>query len=159
MVFAGRPLSAPPRRITPPARVPAAVVSRLGSATGLSPAPSSAQHEPRAERSADAAGDYPALAPSHLGDVWHDRPRPDWTIAHIGHVSPAFTFSVYQQFATRRCVDEQAILALMQFADEPAPSRQTTRGEGRSGEVETGEFDQALERFNEAVSGPDEAGV
>jgi hypothetical protein len=45
---------------------------------------------------------------------------PKWIAAQIGHVSPAFTFSVCQQVATRRYVDEQAIWALMRFADEPA---------------------------------------
>jgi hypothetical protein len=46
--------------------------------------------------------------------------------AQIGHVNPKFTFSVYQQIATRRYIDEQAVWALMRFSDEPAervPSR------------------------------------
>jgi hypothetical protein len=34
---------------------------------------------------------------------------PKWIAAQIGHVSPAFTFSVYQQVATRRYVDEQVV--------------------------------------------------
>jgi len=41
-----------------------------------------------------------------------------------------FTFSAYQQVATRRYIDEQAVWTLMRFADEPAervPSRQVTR--------------------------------
>jgi len=57
--------------------------------------------------------------------------------AQIGHVSPAFTFSVYQQVVTRRYVDEQAIWALLGFAVEPAeraPTRQVARFEGRAAE-------------------------
>ena len=38
----------------------------------------------------------------------------------IGHTDPAFTFSVYQQVASRRYIDEQAIWAVMRFEDEPA---------------------------------------
>ena len=55
---------------------------------------------------------------------------PKWVAAQIGHVNPKFTFSVYQQVATRRYIDEQAVWTLMRFADEPAervPSRQVTR--------------------------------
>ena len=82
---------------------------------------------------------------------------PKGIAAQIGHVSPAFTFSVYKQVATPRYVDEQAIWALMRFADDPAertPSRQTTRGDGRSGEIEKGEFDRAIQRLNKVASGP-----
>jgi integrase len=82
---------------------------------------------------------------------------PKWIAAQIGHVSPAFTFSVYQQVATRRYIDEQAVWALMRFADEPAervPSRQITRtgvdDARRSFGVEQGEFDQAVERLTRA---------
>ena len=55
---------------------------------------------------------------------------PKWIAAQIGHTDPQFTFSVYQQVATRRYIDEQAIWAVMRFADEPAErarSRQLTR--------------------------------
>ena len=45
---------------------------------------------------------------------------PKWIAAEIGHTSPSFTFSVYQQVATRRYIDEQAIWSLMRFADEPS---------------------------------------
>ena len=45
---------------------------------------------------------------------------PKWIAAQTGHTSPAFTFSVYQQAATRRFIDEQAVWTLMRFADEPA---------------------------------------
>ena len=58
---------------------------------------------------------------------------PKWVAAQIGHVNPKFTFSVYQQVATRRYIDEQAVWTLMRFADEPAervPSRQVTRLHG-----------------------------
>ena len=57
---------------------------------------------------------------------------PKWIAAQIGHTSPSFTFSVYQQVATRRYIDEQAIWSLMRFADEPAErasSRQVSRVE------------------------------
>ncbi len=81
---------------------------------------------------------------------------PKWIAAQIGHTSPAFTFSVYQQVATRRYVDEQAVWTLMRFADEPAeraPSRQITRAEHGdprgSFTVERGEFDQALEELSD----------
>lgn len=90
---------------------------------------------------------------------------PKWIAAQIGHVSPAFTFSVYQQVATRRYVDEQAVWTLMRFADEPAeraPSRQITRASRNdprgSFTTEKGEFDQALERLTEADAGDDTDG-
>jgi hypothetical protein len=45
-----------------------------------------------------------------VGDVRSDdRACPKWIAAQIGHTSPAFTFSVYQQIATRRYIDEQAV--------------------------------------------------
>ncbi len=82
---------------------------------------------------------------------------PKWIAAQIGHVSPAFTFSVYQQVATRRYVDEQAVWTLMRFADEPAerlPTRQISRiapEDPRSSfRPRKGEFDQALEQLSEA---------
>lgn len=81
---------------------------------------------------------------------------PKW-IAQIGHTCPSFTFSVYQQVATRRYVDEQAVWSLMRFADEPserAPSRQLTRAETsdtrRPQLLEAGGFDRAVERLNDA---------
>jgi hypothetical protein len=80
---------------------------------------------------------------------------PKWIAAQIGHVSPAFTFSVYQQVATRRYVDEQAVWTLMRFADEPAervPTRQITRtapdDPRRSFQAEKGDFDRALDELN-----------
>jgi hypothetical protein len=86
---------------------------------------------------------------------------PKWIAAQIGHVSPAFTFSVYQQVATRRYIDEQAVWTLMRFADEPAeriPTRQITRAGGddarRSLGAEQGEFDQAVERLRHTDGGP-----
>ena len=77
---------------------------------------------------------------------------PKWIAAQIGHTDPEFTFSVYQQVATRRYIDEQAIWTVMRFADEPAErvkSRQLTRLDandprGRS-VVENGPFDEFLE--------------
>jgi hypothetical protein len=80
---------------------------------------------------------------------------PKWIAAQIGHVSPAFTFSVYQQVATRRYVDEQAVWTLMRFADEPAervPTRQITRAAPDdprgSFQAEEGDFDRALDELN-----------
>ncbi|HET7047483.1 MAG TPA: tyrosine-type recombinase/integrase [Solirubrobacteraceae bacterium] len=83
---------------------------------------------------------------------------PKWVAAQIGHVNPKFTFSVYQQVATRRYIDEQAVWALLRFADEPAeraPSRQITRiqrddARGFSG-LEKGEFDRDVDRLNEGA--------
>jgi hypothetical protein len=67
------------------------------------------------------------------------------------------TFSVYQQVATRRYIDEQAVWALMRFADKPAeraPSRQVTRlQQGATNgfsPVDGGDFDRALERLDDA---------
>ena len=81
---------------------------------------------------------------------------PKWVAAQIGHVNPKFTFSVYQQIATRRYIDEQAVWALMRFSDEPAervPSRQITRVQHDdprgSGSMETGEFDREVDRLNQ----------
>ncbi len=80
---------------------------------------------------------------------------PKWIAAQIGHTSPSFTFSVYQQVASRRYIDEQAVWTLRRFADEPAeraPSRQLTRAERRTGrlrEARTGRVlpcDRAPER-------------
>jgi len=109
----------------------------------------------------------PEITPHSLRRTWATFAAmigrdPKWIAAQIGHVSPAFTFSVYQQVATRRYVDEQAIWALMRFADEPAeraPSRQVTRGDGRGAEVEKGDFDRAIERLNDAASDADDSGV
>lgn len=99
-----------------------------------------------AGRADDSLPPLPEITPHSLRRTWATFAAmigrdPKWIAAQIGHVSPAFTFSVYQQVATRRYVDEQAIWALMRFADEPAeraPSRQVTRGEGRGTEVERG---------------------
>jgi integrase len=54
----------------------------------------------------------------------------NWIADQIGHTTPYFTFSVYEQVHRRRYVDEQAIWELMRFADEPADRgslRQATR--------------------------------
>jgi hypothetical protein len=79
---------------------------------------------------------------------------PKWVAAQIGHVNPKFTFSVYQQVATRRYLVERAVWALMRFADEPAervPSRQVTRlqREDQRGSVplERDTFDLEVERL------------
>jgi integrase len=97
----------------------------------------------------------PEITPHSLRRTWATFAAmigrdPKWIAAQIGHVSPSFTFSVYQQVATRRYVDEQAVWTLMRFADEPAeraPSRQISRSDGRSAGVARGEFDRAVERL------------
>jgi integrase len=75
----------------------------------------------------------PEITPHSLRRTWATFAAiigrdPKWIAAQIGHVSPAFTFAVYQQVATGRYVDEQAVWTLMRFADEPeerVPSRQS----------------------------------
>jgi integrase len=101
----------------------------------------------------------PEITPHSLRRTWATFAAmigrdPKWIAAQIGHVSPSFTFSVYQQVATRRYIDEQAVWTLMRFADEPAEratSRQITRlasGDSRdSHNVEKGEFDRAVEQL------------
>jgi hypothetical protein len=83
---------------------------------------------------------------------------PKWVAAQIGHVNPKFTFSVYQQVATRRYIDEQAVWALMRFADEPVerlPSRQVTRLQRDDARefsgIEKGEFDRGIDRLSDDV--------
>lgn len=104
----------------------------------------------------------PPITPHSLRRTWATFAAmigrdPKWIASQIGHTSPSFTFSVYQQVATRRYIDEQAVWALMSFADEPAkraPSRQLTRAQnderGRSATLEAGEFDRAIERLQDA---------
>ena len=56
--------------------------------------------------------------------------HPKLIAAQIGHTNPVLTFQVYEQVATRRYLDEEAVWNVMRFADEPeqrAPSRQLTR--------------------------------
>jgi integrase len=109
----------------------------------------------------------PEITPHSLRRTWATFAAmigrdPKWIAAQIGHVSPAFTFSVYQQVATRRYIDEQTIWTLMRFADEPAeraPSRQVSRGAGRGGEVGKGEFDREIERLNDAAADEDDGEV
>ena len=108
-----------------------------------------------ANRQQNGLPPLPEITPHSLRRTWATFAAmigrdPKWIAAQIGHVSPAFTFSVYQQVATRRYVDEQAIWALMRFSDEPAeraPSRQINRMDGRAAEVEKGDFDRAVERL------------
>jgi integrase len=79
--------------------------------------------------------ELPAITPHSLRRTWatfaalagRDQ---NWIADQIGHSTPHFTFSVYEQVHRRRYVDEQAIWELMRFADEPAErasSRQATR--------------------------------
>jgi integrase len=98
----------------------------------------------------------PEITPHSLRRTWATFAAmvgrdPKWIAAQIGHVSPAFTFSVYQQIATRRYVDERTVWTLMRFADEPAErlsSRQISRVERgdprQSFRIERGDVDQAF---------------
>ena len=109
------------------------------------------------ERPSAGLAPVPPITPHSLRRAWATfcamiGRDPKWVAAQIGHVNPKFTFSVYQQVATRRYIDEQAVWTLMRFADEPAervPSRQITRLQRDDprgpGGVEKGEFDQAVE--------------
>jgi integrase len=111
----------------------------------------------------------PEITPHSLRRTWATFAAmigrdPKWIAAQIGHVSPSFTFSVYQQVATRRYIDEQAVWTLMRFADEPTeriPSRQITRLERPdprgSLSAETGEFDQELEQLSDGGDDPEAA--
>ncbi|HVC84509.1 MAG TPA: hypothetical protein VNC12_04585, partial [Solirubrobacteraceae bacterium] len=79
------------------------------------------------QRHKAALADLPAITPHSLRRTWatfaalagRDQ---NWIADQIGHTTPHFTFSVYEQVHRRRYVDEQAIWELMRFADEPAAS-------------------------------------
>jgi hypothetical protein len=103
--------------------------------------------------------ELPAITPHSLRRTWatfaalagRDQ---NWTADQIGHTTPCFTFSVYEQVHRRRYVDEQAIWELMRFADEPAErasSRQATRSADPSLRptngpmAENGDWDALLE--------------
>jgi hypothetical protein len=106
-----------------------------------------------ANRKALGLAELPAITLHSLRRTWETFAamigrHPKWIASQIGHTSPSFTFSVYQQVATRRFVDEQAVWSLMRFADEPAervPSRQMTRGERTPDVSQAGAFDVAVE--------------
>ena len=113
-----------------------------------------------ANRAQGGLAPLPDITPHSLRRTWATFAAmigrdPKWIAAQIGHTSPASTFSVYQQVATRRYIEERAVWNLMRFADEPAeraPSRQISRAErdGASGSstVEKGAFDRALEQLS-----------
>ena len=119
-----------------------------------------------ADRADDGLAPLPPITPHSLRRTWATfcamiGRDPKWVAAQIGHVNPKFTFSVYQQVATRRYIDEQAVWALMRFADEPterAPSRQLTRPQREdprgSAAPAKGEFDQALDRLESDETDP-----
>lgn len=104
----------------------------IGSATGSSVA---AVQRAIANRAQAGLPDLPAITPHSMRRTWATFAAsigrdPKWIAAQIGHTDPQFTFSVYQQVAPRRFIDEQAIWTVMRFADEPAErarSRQLTR--------------------------------
>src|SRR5947209_12503335 len=110
-----------------------------------------------ANRAETGLAPLPAITPHSLRRTWATfcamiGRDPKWVAAQIGHVNPKFTFAVYQQVATRRYIDEQAVWALMRFADEPAErvsSRQITRLQREdprgSVPIERGAFDLELD--------------
>jgi hypothetical protein len=122
-----------------------------------------------ANRAQSGLAPLPEITPHSLRRTWATFGAmigrdPKWIGAQIGHVSPSFTFSVYQQEATRRYIDEQAVWTLMRFADEPTeriPSRQITRLEREdprgSSSVEDRGFDQAVERLTDGRDDDDSA--
>jgi hypothetical protein len=147
---------APP--ITSSGLRPESVGTRIASVTASSPARS---HAPVQIVLLSGLPALPPITPHSLRRTWATfcamiGRDPKWVAAQIGHVNPKFTFSVYQQVATRRYIDEQAVWTLMRFADEPserAPTRQITRlqrGDARGpGTVGKGEFNLGIERVSE----------
>jgi integrase len=119
-----------------------------------------------ATRAGSGLAPLPPITPHALRRTWATFAAmigrdPKWIAAQIGHTSPAFTFSVYQQVATRRYVDEQAVWSLMRFADEPAErvtSRQLTRAETNP-TVEPGEFDPRSSASTTPTKAPPMAAV
>ena len=114
-----------------------------------------------ANRAEAGLPELPQITPHSMRRTWATFAAsigrdPKWIAAQIGHTDPQFTFSVYQQVATRRFIDEQAIWAVMRFADEPAErvkSRQLTRVErddprGPVG-LDKGPFDQFMADLND----------
>jgi hypothetical protein len=68
------------------------------------------------------------------------------TLPPASTIRAGCAFSVYQQVATRRYIDEEAIWTVMRFADEPAErlrGRQLTRvqGDDPRGPVTKGQFE------------------
>jgi Phage integrase family len=114
-----------------------------------------------ANRAEAGLPELPDITPHSLRRTWATFAAsigrdPKWIAAQIGHTDPGFTFSVYQQVATRRYIDEQAIWTVMRFADEPAErvrSRQITRVERDDPRgpvpVEKGPFDLFLDDLND----------
>ena len=114
-----------------------------------------------ANRAEAGLPELPEITPHSLRRTWATFAAsigrdPKWIAAQIGHTDPEFTFSVYQQVATRRYIDEQAIWTVMRFADEPAErvkTRQITRVERDDPRgpfvVEKGPFDQFLDDLND----------
>jgi integrase len=79
----------------------------------------------------------PEITPHSLRRTWATFAAmigrdPKWIAAQIGHTSPAFTFSVYQQIATRRYVDEQAVWTLMRSLMNPPNAPGAARSRAKS---------------------------
>ena len=78
-----------------------------------------------ANRAQAGLPELPEITPHSMRRTWATFAAsigrdPKWIAAQIGHTDPQFTFSVYQQVAARRYIDEHAIWTVMRFADEPA---------------------------------------
>jgi integrase len=114
-----------------------------------------------ANRAQAGLPELPEITPHSMRRTWATFAAsigrdPKWIAAQIGHTDPQFTFSVYQQVATRRHIDEQAIWTVMRFADEPAErvkTRQITRVERDDPRgpvaVEKGTFDRFLDDLHD----------
>jgi integrase len=112
-------------------------------------------------RAARGMPPLPEITPHSLRRTWATFAAmigrdPKWIAAQIGNVSPAFTFPVYQQVATRRYVDEHAVWTLNRFADEPEErlaSRQISRavaGDPRGSlKANEGALDRAAEELGD----------
>ena len=105
-----------------------------------------------ANRAQNGLPPLPEITPHSLRRTWATFAAmigrdPKWIAAQIGHVSPAFTFSVYQQVATRRYVDEQADLdadavrrrARGAVAQPPGHARRRSPCGGREGGFRPGD--------------------
>ena len=91
-----------------------------------------------ANRAESGLAPLPSITPHSMRRSWATfcamiGRDPKWVAAQIGHVNPKFTFSVYQQVATRRYIDEQAVWALLRFADEPAERVPAAKSRASSG--------------------------
>ena len=88
-----------------------------------------------ANRAESGLAPLPPITPNSLRRTWATfcamiGRDPKWVAAQIGHVNLKFTFSVYQQVATRRYIDDQAVWALMRFPTSPPSACRAARSRG-----------------------------